>query len=398
MEVCGNLLDPWHLPRWADSFLSICFASVKKHQGCGTAWGSWGLLAVLRIAISVSTCYTPALGFPTHFFHKFLVCLALLSGPVDAYDDSLVRICQKIAVDTTLPWYPSNLSNLHTQLSREIVLLVVHGFNIHTSRRPPNHLANDFVNALVDFGQPRGKVFTTAFCRHLANLKHQQTWRPTVPLYLWSAKMIRPGQATQKCGLNLLHHVRIARTERQKFMAVALLFGHLQIPPCMEFYASLHIADTTCRYLYELFIRSTSAMNQAIDSSRTKNKAHPFRSLQTIAQKIHVPNDAIASHQSVRLLLHKSQPSWESSKCWRYLCTPIFPEFKKFNLPLRRNPSLENPCFQSGNHVMVRLILKNISKTVSQCIPCIPHALLRPCSKAGLDTSKNLQKDQGSKL
>ena len=139
--------------------------------------------------------------------------------------------------------------------------------------------------------------------------------------------MIRPGQATQKCGLNLLHHVRIARTERQKFMAVALLFGRLQIPPCMEFYASLHIADTTCRYLYELFIHGTSAMNQASDSSRTKNKAHPFRSLQTITQKIHVPNDAIASHQSVRLLLRKSQPSWESSKCWRYLCTPIFPEF-----------------------------------------------------------------------
>lgn len=194
------------------------------------------MLAVLR----------PALGFPTHFFHKFLVCLALLSSPVDAYDNSLVRTCQKIAVDTKLPWHPSNLSNLHN-LQQKLPCwwcMVSHpkaSIYIHTSRRAPNHLANDFVNALVAFGQPRGhSVYNRMVVTWLVN--HQQTWRPTVPLYLWSAKMIRPGHAKV---LHLLHHVQIARTERREFMAVALLFGHLQIPPCMEFYASQHIVDTT---------------------------------------------------------------------------------------------------------------------------------------------------------
>lgn len=141
-----------------------------------------------------------------------------------------------------------------------------------------------------------------------------------------------------------------------------------------------------CRYLYELFVHSTSAMNQASDSRRTRPT--PSKSLQTIKQmKIHVPNDAIAS----------LTPSWESSKCpvlKIFIKYPYFP--KIYMLPC--NPLLENPCFQSGNHVMVRLILKNISKTVSQCIPCIPHALLLPCSKACVDTSRNLQKDQGGTL
>lgn len=195
--------------------------------------------------------------------------------------------------------------------------------------------------------------------------------------------MIRPGHAKV---LHLLHHVQIARTERREFMAVALLFGHLQIPPCMEFYASQHIVDTTLSLPVRIVCSSTSAMNQASDSRRTRPT--PSKSLQTIKQmKIHVPNDAIAS----------LTPSWESSKCpvlKIFIKYPYFP--KIYMLPC--NPLLENPCFQSGNHVMVRLILKNISKTVSQCIPCIPHALLLTCSKACVDTSRNLQKDQGGTL
>ena len=144
-----------------------------------------------------------------------------------------------------------------------------------------------------------------------------------------------------------------------------------------------------CRYLYELFVHSTSAMNQASDSRRTRPT--PSKSLQTIKQmKIHVPNDAIAS----------LTPSWESSKCpvlkifIKYLNTPIFPKFICCLAILYWKTHVFNLAITSWSGWFWRIS----PRQCPQCIPCIPHALLLPCSKACVDTSRNLQKDQGGTL
>ena len=293
-ELCGNLLEP-HLPRWADSFLSICFASVSNIKGTephGAAWGSWGLLVV-----------RPALGFPTHFFHKFLVCLALLSSPVDAYN-SLVRTCQKIAVDTKLPWHPSKLiQSTHSTLNRNcptggawshiqrLLYIYIYIYS-HISQgpqpsrerlreRPRGIRPTSGAQCLQQHGvyhlacQPPTNLET--HCALISLIcQNDPAWPRKSVIYI---SCIMYGSQEQKDESSWQSHVFL----------VTFKF-------CLVWSFTLHSILWTlhCRYLYELFVHSTSAMNQASDSRWTM--PNPSKSLQTIKQmKIHVPNDAIAS-------------------------------------------------------------------------------------------------------